>query len=101
MVAKGPEGGVLGAGASPENVDPGAELLFANLHKFTKLAAQSVAVHGVAVRPGQRVPHRGARQGRIKDHGAGQDTRTQVNALSADAGEGGTALDAADQALRR
>ena len=93
------DGGPGGSGARPEHENPCREKGFAHFHKFTKLPTDAVAAHGRPVLAGEHIPHVGPGKCGIENHGAGQHSRAQVHAFGADAGEGGAALDAVDQAL--
>jgi len=95
------EGNAVGARRCAKNIYTGGHCGLASFHKFTKLAAQTIAAHGRPVAAPQGVAHVRVRESGVKQHGAGQRTRTNMTPFCANALKGGSTLDAADQALRR
>jgi hypothetical protein len=95
------KGNTVGAGGCTKDVYAGGHCGLAGFHKFTKLAAQTVTAHSRPVAAPQGVADEWVREGGVKQHGAGQRTRTNMTPFCANALKGGSTLDAADQALRR
>jgi hypothetical protein len=95
------KGNAMGSGRCAKDIHAGRHCSLAGFHKFTKLAAQTVAAYGRPVAAPQGVAHVRVRESGVKQHGAGQRTRTNMAPFCANALKGGSTLDAADQALRR
>jgi len=91
----------VGARRCAKNIYTGGHCGLTSFHKFTKLTAQTVTAHSRPVAAPQGVADERVRESGVRQHGAGQRARTNMTPFCANALKGGSALDAADQALRR
>lgn len=90
--------GAIGARRCTKHIHARSHSRFACFHKFTKLAAQTIAAHSRPIRAPKRIAHKGLGKRGVKKHGAGQGTGADMATFSAHALKSRSALDAADQA---